>query len=196
MKIRQGFVSNSSSSSFVISTDAYDSVFDVALAMIPHRDWGIQDKKLMAKIRKAMGKGGKKSVQRLDTNTSISFSTCNFQTYIVKKGDYYLISTSNNHPFYEVLNGQYRLTDEVRKELDIDDCFSMENLGSYITDIDSFWFPYYDMTANALDDVDGLKGDWYCKKHFSDLVKLVGSDEKVCLACIQKGKKGDKKYES
>ena len=195
MKIRNGFVSNSSSSSFIISADSYDSVFDLALAMIPHREWGTSDKKLMAKIRKAMGKGGKKSKQKLDPNTSISFPTCNYQTYIVKKGNYYLVSTCNNHPFYDVLDGQNWLNDDLRKELDINECFSMECLGSFIQDIDSFWFPEYDMTANTLDTIEGLKGDWYCKKHFQDLVRLVGDNEKVCLACLKESK-GKKKYEN
>jgi hypothetical protein len=191
MKIRQGFVSNSSSSSFVISSDAYDSVFDVALAMIPHRDWGHQDRKLMAKIRKAMGKGGKKNTQTEDPNTSISFPTCNFDTYIVKKGEYYLISTCHNHPFYDVLDGQCMMSDELCKELGIHE-LCMESLVSVVKDLDSFWYPDFDMYANPLSSSD-FDGDWYCKKHFHDLVKLVGSTEKVCLACVKKGKKN---YES
>ena len=187
MKIRQGFVSNSSSSSFCISANAYDNVFDVALAMIPHRDWGIADKKLMAKIRKAMGKGGKKSVQTVDPDTSISFPTCNFQTYIVKRENYYLISTCNNHPFYDALDGQCMLSDELCKELDIHE-HCMEELASAVKDLDSFWYPDFDMYANPLSSSD-FDGDWYCKKHFQDLVKLTGSTEKVCLACVKKGKK-------
>jgi len=185
MKIRQGFVSNSSSSSFCISTDAYDSVFDVALAMIPKRDWKDQDKKLMAKIRKAKGKGGKNPI---DPNTSISFPSCNYQTYIVKKGDYYLISTCNNHPFYDVLNGQSQLPTEIMDELEMpleDRRYWSEVLESKIPELDSFWYPDYDLFASPQT---AYAKDWYCKEHFCDKITPVGSEEEVCPVCLTKGK--------
>ena len=38
MKTRSGFVSNSSSSSFVMSKEVYPSIWDVAIAMLEVRD--------------------------------------------------------------------------------------------------------------------------------------------------------------
>ncbi|MEK6832529.1 MAG: hypothetical protein AABY32_00650 [Nanoarchaeota archaeon] len=105
MKMRTGFVSNSSSSSFIVSTKDYGSVFDLAKSMIDDRNisWNTDyddkgkeivnldaiDHSLVEKINKS----------KLDKNTPIAFTTTNYDSFIVKRGDYYLVSTCHNYEF-------------------------------------------------------------------------------------------------
>jgi hypothetical protein len=91
MKTRSGFVSNSSSSSFVIPLDneLFQTVADIALYMIPKRGWE-DDEKTMKRIN------GQLSL-RMDPNHPIAFNSCNYDTFIVKKDDGFYIATCNNH---------------------------------------------------------------------------------------------------
>lgn len=101
MKQRKGFVSNSSSSSFVIPScdDNIDfkDVFSVAIYMIGCRDgWEEKDNnKLIKKLEKALADG------IITKDTNLMFRTCNYDTYIVKDYNYdkIYISTCNNHDF-------------------------------------------------------------------------------------------------
>lgn len=180
MKIRQGFVSNSSSSSFCILEDTYENVFEVALAMIPIRDWP-DDKKLMAKIRKAMGQGGKKSKQTIDPNTPICFKSCNEDTHIFKHEGYYFVATCHNHPFRDALDWVSPPI-ELQEEMHIDDCW-VEELWSKLFMYGDFWYPDYDIFASPTERYES------CKECYADLVTLQGQTEKVCPACLIKGKK-------
>ena len=101
MKIRNGFVSNSSSSSFILKvTDEIPTIFSVAEIMIKHRDWdnnihGVTpDKNDIEKLNSLP----------IDPNINLKFNSCNYDTYITKEDDYYLITTCNNHQFYDVLD--------------------------------------------------------------------------------------------
>jgi hypothetical protein len=99
MKIRNGFVSNSSSSSFVISDDKFPTVRSLANYMIKqkikenyeeeddyenHIKYNDYNKLLM------------KRLQNVDVNQAVSFPSCNYDTYIRKVGDCYLVATCNN----------------------------------------------------------------------------------------------------
>jgi hypothetical protein len=95
MKIRQGFVSNSSSSSFVVACSDYDSIWDLAAQMVALREWD-SDERLIEAIYEQHSHGG-------DDPENISFPTCNFSTFIHREGEHYWISTCNNHPFYTIL---------------------------------------------------------------------------------------------
>jgi hypothetical protein len=83
MKIRQGFVSNSSSSSFIIKKDGkYKNVFDLAKDMLQIVDYKPQLKRLEKSNR--------------NPDTSVRFYSCNYDTYIKSYGDYMLVNTCNN----------------------------------------------------------------------------------------------------
>ena len=109
MKIRDGFVSNSSSASFVLKIvpagaareiGSAASVFDVAKRMVKERDkwnreWdredGVKRKRsdLLKKIEKAEKDG-------MDPNTPIMFQSCNYDSYLMRVEDYVVVSTCNN----------------------------------------------------------------------------------------------------
>ena len=89
MKVRTGFVSNSSSSSFVIKKgECINSALELAEIMIPLREWE-GDQKLLEKVEK------------LKTTNSdlpnVCFSTCNYDTYIATVDGYLVVSTCHNH---------------------------------------------------------------------------------------------------
>jgi len=90
MKSRAGFVSNSSSSSFIVNAK---SAFDIAKLMIPLRNWEGRDDELLELIE---------DIQEKVDCESLKFKTCNFDTYIAKVGDKFVVETCNNHPFYEI----------------------------------------------------------------------------------------------
>ena len=91
MKIRNGFVSNSSSSSFVIplNNGTFDCVADIALHMIPKRAVE-DDDDVMYNIHRRLELG-------MESNHPISFNSYNFNTFIVKTDGGFFVSTCNNH---------------------------------------------------------------------------------------------------
>jgi hypothetical protein len=93
MKTRNGFISNSSTSSFIIKTSDYESVFDIAIKMVPVRGFDVDDKNLIKKIYEYEAKGFSK-------NHPIAFTTVNYDTFIIRGDKYYFVSTCNNHCFY------------------------------------------------------------------------------------------------
>lgn len=88
MKIRNGFVSNSSSTSFVVGRKYFENVWDLAWQMVALRHWDT-DEELIEKLMDKM--------VRCEKEVDITFSTCNFDTYIHIDGDNFWIGTSNNH---------------------------------------------------------------------------------------------------
>lgn len=102
MKIRNGFISNSSSTSFIISKDNFSTIWDVALAMIPCRTYGekgepFEDNDELMEIARWNKEKGNVWTKNL------TFPTCNFDTFIHDAGDVWWISTCNNHiGFYKI----------------------------------------------------------------------------------------------
>ena len=83
MKIRNGFVSNSSSSSFIISNEKFPTLRNLAKFMIKKRG-NEDDKELIEKLK------------NIDENQSVSFNSYGDTTFIDKADDCYLVSTCNN----------------------------------------------------------------------------------------------------
>lgn len=97
MKLRFGFVSNSSSMSFVIKIgEDFPNVFALAKWMVEMRGFD-DDKDILANINKS----------KRSPDTPISFETINAQTYIMRSGDFLLVDTSHNHNWWEDLPVEY-----------------------------------------------------------------------------------------
>jgi hypothetical protein len=173
VKIRTGFVSNSSSSSFVIATDK--SIVDVAFAMVPAREWGDRDAILQEKLLTLSCCG-----KIYDPNTPLAFKSCNFNTFMMKFEGLIFVESCNNHPWYDFVD--YRMaTDEdlvLIGQSDRDfDYFKLQNLGYY------FYWPEFDLYGTS------LYPDYkFCNVCFCDFVKL-RSGEIICPNC----KTGDKR---
>jgi len=186
MKIRKGFVSNSSSSSFILSKDSYESVFDLAKTMIPAREWD-SDKELIKKIEEAEIKG-------MDPNTSITFGSCNYETYIVKYKDYYLISTCNNHSWEDQIDDGYNhFPKELRSIVDVDwdsprqygspEGEAFEDLEGVVSKLSSFWYAEYDVGGKPLSYEDPEREKHDCSEHYYDIIKIKGKKKPVCVVC-------------
>jgi len=107
MKVRNGFVSNSSSSSFIVNgVSSSMEVFRLMIPLVKEDYCDYVDGKKMWKTHGENVKRFKKS-RGEDFNEGIVIPfTCNYATFIypVKDGECY-IETCNNHPWQDVLPG-------------------------------------------------------------------------------------------
>jgi len=108
MKMRYGFVSNSSSSSFIINNA---SVEDIATRMLNVVIQEFEDWDNVTDEEKALHVTWKKNLLNAFKNDSvkngdigITMPSCNYNTYIAKKGDDVYISTSGNHYWGDISN--------------------------------------------------------------------------------------------
>jgi len=189
MKIRTGHVSNSSSSSFILSKNSYESVFDLAKSMIPSREWDT-DTELIESIEEAEIKG-------MDNNTSICFNSCNYETYIVKHKDYYLVSTCNNHDwnlYDECIN---YFPDDLKDLVDWEETpqwgtsmgSAMEDLEEAVSKLSSFWYPEYGVGGTPLSYEDPEREKYKCNDHYEDIIRIKGRKTPVCVVCYSEKKK-------
>lgn len=101
MKIRLGFVSNSSSASFIVDLEEYPNVFSVAKEMLELTiaDLGFSLKKDDAEYAQVELELLEQAIQDgIDPELPI-FIPGNYDTCIVKKEDRYDINTNFDHPF-------------------------------------------------------------------------------------------------
>ena len=88
MKIRSGFVSNSSSSSFIVKVgEPFDTALEIAKHMLPKRGWK-NDAELIERVNKMEEQGV--------IPEAVMFRTCNYDTFIAKVGKHFLIETSHH----------------------------------------------------------------------------------------------------
>lgn len=152
MKCRTNFVSNSSSTSFVVDVQEYNSVIDLAKAMVVCREWGKDDIDLLKKLQRYQY-----NVQfdKEKCNVGVAFRSCNYDTYIQLIGGKYVVGTCNNHPWYERIaysrNFPLELKYYAKREGYEDDLpFFVEMFASTIG---VYWFPeFFDSPSDCMID--------------------------------------------
>lgn len=121
MKTRNGFVSNSSSSSFIV----HDSISNVSKAMLNLviSDWeqdrveSAEDKKVHAKWRRNLTNAFKKK-EIIDGVIGITMPSTNYETYIIEKGNNCYVKTANNHNWESVIDPCYNVVEEIDRTVD------------------------------------------------------------------------------
>ncbi len=179
MKFRFGFVSNSSSMSFIVSDQHYPTVFDIAITMLKiqitekidsTKEWSVRHRHflngLIRRLRFLKKRG-------FDPNTPVIIPSTNFDTYIVKKDNMYYIDTSNNHSMWDDIWGIVRYLDVYNGETAIPDKDSIY-FYDVINDIMIKPISYNDERCkNVCDD----------KTHRSLYTVILEDGKIVCLKC-------------
>jgi len=172
MKIRNGFVSNSSSASFVIDKDHYDGIKDLAQKMIWIRDFG-NNEELVEEL----------DSKELPAGTGISFDTCGYRTYISETKNFFIVQTSRNHRFQDELDGIIRsIPEEVSEDIEERGYMSRDHKyrDSLLEGVEkhyTYWFAEYDLIGSGADN-----GECFCEKHYEDKIKLQDGTI-VCPSC-------------
>jgi hypothetical protein len=172
MKIRNGFVSNSSSASFVIDKDHYGGIKDLAQKMIWIRDFG-NNEELVKKL----------DSKELPAGTGISFDTCEYRTYISETKNFFIVQTSRNHGFEHELDGiMNSIPEEVSEDVSEHGYLSRDHKDkeSMLEGIEkhyAYWFAEYDLVGRGTDD-----DACCCDKHDEDKIKLQDGTA-VCPLC-------------
>ncbi len=177
MKTRTGFVSNSSSSSFVVAEHNYPNVFALATEMIKARGWD-DDKDMVQRLRASQNRG-------TDPDSPVSFPTTNYETYIVKQAGYYIVATSHNYDWDDVLVGiEYNMPQPIVDYLgDRWDCEML--CFDTITD---FWYPKIGAfgkkhRVNTRYRKDGFGHSHYCTECLGDMMIEKCSGKVMCSEC-------------
>jgi hypothetical protein len=183
MKIRTGYVSNSSSASFILKPDAYPDVFAIAEHMIGKRKWGT-DASDIHKVQQAR--------KRFDPNHPISFDTCNYRTYIAKF-DNYVIYTCNDSEFHLAGKTNQPSPELIREllalpevndvmledfERDCNPVTIWKALNYNLDKVHYFWYVDYGIVAKAV-----WQRKQICQRHSYVDPLLLESGELICPYC-------------
>lgn len=109
MKTRHGFVSNSSSSSFVVPTSAYETVYDLAKDMLFVRQLAWEDEE----SEQLMFKCDEIKKDSTKSDLGVSFETTNERTFIRRMGDWYIVQTCHNHDWSDYIKGYSGLVKDI-----------------------------------------------------------------------------------
>jgi len=134
MKIRGGFVSNSSSSSFIVKDHDLDTTGKVALMMVAKiaEEWVAEGEQTTNELERA--------IDFLYENLNIDDPICfpwstNYETFIWRRSDGSIfVDTCNNNDWIDVLDVEYSDIDhyDIRKEREniafTDLCFDLSSL--------------------------------------------------------------------
>jgi len=187
MKQRIGFVSNSSSCSFIIfKNDIYKNSMDLAEQMMVERDWSddTDQKKIKTLKRKVKLKNVDGEQETIYSN--IFFRTCNYDTYIVDLGDKLAVQTCNNHNYWQSTLSkaqECRLSDLTIEELKLlnlsiedleyGEIYNLENKHKFYS-IDSGFIGY---EVSSWDNPNGVR----CKNCWQDAWQT--EEGLVCPTC-------------
>jgi hypothetical protein len=165
MKIRNGFVSNSSSSSFVLKkNDIFPNSYSLAASMIKIREWENDDELIKFLFNK---------IEKGETYKNISFRSCNYDTYIIEEGDYLFCETCNNHSHWDITNyGQYVSKNEIPTDIAEE---YMNEYGEVELPHDIYWFLEPDVIAKT------ARG--WCPKCYTNMLDIDGIEQ--CPNCYK-----------
>ena len=178
MKIRSGFVSNSSSSSFIIRAEgSFSTVKDVAEHIMQMCKWSDFTKEKMV-------------LDGVSPDTPVYFNTGGDETYIRKFGDKIVITTTQNIDFdfddFEIRKEE--LSDEFYKSFDFTDEYGEEMIHEEPDDFAYFYAKYNDFLMLG----HGLYGRHayvdnctHCGRDFSRGF-LLKNGKKICDCQIEK----------
>lgn len=190
MKQRHGFVSNSSSSSFIIEkSNKYPDAYVLAYDMIPKRGWD-NDEELRNKIKVATRKRklSKLNGEEVKFNSeNVSFRSCNYDTFIVDFKGYLFVQTCNNHDwndFYDLsvgINLPNNVKSEILKILKDSEEYDYGYILEELYKLDRK-FEFYSLETDKIGS--RSKKFKYCSKCFIDFWKIDGEDQ--CPHCGSK----------
>lgn len=167
MKIRLGFVSNSSTAGYVVSLEEFDNVIELAgyyvLKIIEHAKGNI-DYKRADYYESLYNNILRVSKSKIDQNTPVFIPTYNFDTYIVKREDAYYIDT--DHEFYFNIKGPYV------------DGLDEGDYGKY-TKSDYYYLPEFDILGKQKCGSNKVK----CKDCSHGITVVLKNGDSVCPFC-------------
>lgn len=187
MKIRNGFVSNSSSSSFIISTEHFKSVRELATYMIKKQieEFDDDSEEWQDSYRIRI-----KRLNNIEENQAVSFPSCNYDTYIRKVGNAFFVSTCNNTNWHLWNYSLNKLPNETIEELKkmANDPFYAKNdkyqqintiLEGDINDFSRFGIDFYDLNMEII----GVETYDDCPKDHGHYLWNTVKYGKICPKC-------------
>ncbi len=175
MKIRNGFVSNSSSSSFLIRLgEDFPDTYSIAKNMLKDKfddwvdDWYDDEDKYSVNLMSDNSFNHLKHLKKSNKNDSIFFRSTNYDTYIFKVSDNYAFVDTCNNITWDIKN---YATYSIPSELNVDDLYDLSRMRKdkeyYVVEYGLYAFP--------------TKKYSYCDKCFNPL--WVINDNTYCLGC-------------